>query len=111
MTLSLNQLLTDLTEAAGRAPEVAFQDDTESDKFYSLASPQNILRIGEALRVAREALEYYASGKIDLHPRQEKKHLYEGEVKMWDKKWIQRSMSDYESGLIARLALTKMEEG
>ncbi len=140
MTKPLNQLLTDLTEAAGRVSKskryvervdwddgsttweihtkggfVAFSTHNYEEPMrakmdadlFALCSSQNTLRIVEALRVAREALKFYAdsynwtsnSGKIGVTPIWTEDHEHD------------TSTSRMYGGKRARSTLTKMEEG
>lgn len=50
--------LAELEEKAKASPEVAFQGDTESDRYSAAANPSTILELIAAYRKAVEALEH-----------------------------------------------------
>lgn len=53
--------LSELKALALAAPEVVFDNETESGRFYAAANPARILSLIAALEKAREALGGYAN--------------------------------------------------
>lgn len=60
----MNHKLAKLKELAEKAPEVVFQEDRESDRFYTAANPKTIITLVSALEQAQETLKFYAEAKI-----------------------------------------------
>lgn len=59
--------LEELKRLALAAPEVVFDNETESGRFYNAATPQQILSLISKLETCIEALEYY--GEISSYHR------------------------------------------
>lgn len=58
--MTLLSALDELEKKARVSPEVAFDSETESGRFYSAASPDVVLKLINTVRVMREALEWCA---------------------------------------------------
>lgn len=61
----------------------------------------------EQVRVLEDALKAYAEGE-GYRIKPEKAHLYDQDYPMWSKKWMQRSMCDSDSKILAKEALKQL---
>lgn len=65
---TLRELLKERIELAEKAPEIAFQGEAESDKFYVAHSPEKMLKIYEALVKQDEVLDKISNYFVSYDP-------------------------------------------
>lgn len=91
-------------------------DEHEANRFEVNARPlmwdlvAYAKKLEEENHALRDALEFYANGKA-LRVKPEKAHLWEKDYDSSDHEWYLRSMSDWDSTLLAKEVLAKYPKG